>query len=238
MMKKLARAGRILLTVTGAVSLLTVGWLLTGWPLGVDAALNVSEPPRQADMIVCIGAGTTGGSLPTDDGWSRIFTASQLFLDGYAPVVVFSGRGSEQLSEAEVYARAAEWLGVPRRAIRIDAGPGSTAEHPASLLRPEVAQIRRDSRLLLVTSALHSRRTLLTFRKQGFTSVQVVSSWRARATGGRSPVLAAPSTVSDYRPSGKSYGDPLFRLRYRSHTLLSALREWAAIAAYWWRGDV
>ncbi|MEX2662740.1 MAG: YdcF family protein [Vicinamibacterales bacterium] len=237
-MKKLARVGRILLAVTGGMTLLIVGWLLTDWPLGVDAPLNVSEAPRPADVIVCIGAGTTQGSLPTDDGWARIFAASQLYLDGYAPVVVFSGRGSEKLSEAEVYARAAEWLGVPRPAIRIDTGPGSTAEHPVSLLRPQVAQITRDTRMLLVTSALHSRRTLLTFRKQGFTSVQVVSSWHARATGGRSPVLAAPSTVTDYSPSGKSYGDPLFRLRQRSQTLLIALREWVAIAGYWWRGDV
>jgi len=51
--------------------------------------------------------------MPTEDGWQRIYTSVQVYLDGYAPKIVFSGGGTEKLTEAEVYAKAASWIGGP-----------------------------------------------------------------------------------------------------------------------------
>lgn len=49
----------------------------------------------------------------------RIYTSVQLHADGFAPIVIFTGRGNAKVSEAEIYADAAEWLGLPGDAIRM-----------------------------------------------------------------------------------------------------------------------
>lgn len=93
-----------------------------------------SDSPRPATAIVCVAGGTAGHGLPTPEGWDRIYTAVQLQADGLAPTIIFSGGGAENVSEAEVYAEAARWLGSPVEAFVLDPVPGSTAEHPINLL--------------------------------------------------------------------------------------------------------
>ena len=68
---------------------------------------------RLARAIVCIAGGMSGQNLPLEDGWERVYTAVQLQADGFGPTIVFSGGGTAQISEAEVYAEAARWLGAP-----------------------------------------------------------------------------------------------------------------------------
>jgi uncharacterized SAM-binding protein YcdF (DUF218 family) len=226
------------LSAIGIMTLAAILWLLAPTPLLLDWWLDVSDRPQPADAIICLGAGTTVGQLPTEEGWSRLYTTTQLAFDRYAPIVVFSGRGSEPVSEAELYASAGEWLGIPRDVVILDAGPASTAEHPLTLLSVTKGYLHRKSRLILVTSPLHSRRALMTFRKQGFENVRVVSTWRSARTDGRLPGLAVKSSVPGFVRDTKAYDDPLFRLRVRSSELLVAARETVALVGYWWRGSV
>jgi hypothetical protein len=75
---------------------------------------------EKADASICLSGGTGTGNLPTDPGWDRIQTATELYADAYAPVIVFSGGGSTRsMSGAEAYADAA--ARVPREATVIDA---------------------------------------------------------------------------------------------------------------------
>jgi uncharacterized SAM-binding protein YcdF (DUF218 family) len=233
----IVRWSRILLLTWGAMTLAVCLWLIAGLSLPFEGALKVSSVPVRADAIVCIGGGTTKHDLPTDDGWQRIYTSAELFADGYAPTVVFTGRGNSKVSEAEIYADAAQWLGVPAAAIRLDPLPSGTAQHPEALLASMGGAINRNSRLLLVTSALHSRRVQMTFQRHSFTNVTVVSDYSARTRlpgagpRGRSQL---PAFVRD----SKEYTDPLFRLARGSSRLFTVLREWAAIAVYRARGWV
>lgn len=231
------RLVRGILLLTGATTILACLWFLAGLPLFVDAALNVTGQPQPADAIICIGGGTTTHDLPTDDGWQRIYTSVQLFADHYAAVVVFTGRGNGKVSEAEIYADAARLFGMPADAARLDPLPARTADHPHTLLKSLPASITRDSRLLLVTSTLHSRRVLMTFRKSGFRNVTVVSAYTARARPA-ADTRKAVSSLPTFRSDRKYYDDPLMMLDQRSSALLWALREWAAIAVYRWNGHL
>jgi uncharacterized SAM-binding protein YcdF (DUF218 family) len=231
------RVGRACLALAGAVTLLGLLWLALGLPLFIDAALNVTTPPGPVDAIVCIGGGTVTHDIPTDDGWRRIHTAVQLHADGFAPIVVFTGRGNARVSEAEIYAEAAEWLGLPREAVRLDPLPASTAEHPATLLKSLDGRLTRDSRILLVTSNLHSRRVRMTFQRAGFDNVRVVSHYLA-VDGPRADGRKQVSELPGFAPDSKRYDDTLFVLSHRSSALFMALREWVAIAVYRWRGQV
>ena len=74
------------------------------------------------------------GNLPTDDGWGRIYTAVQLYFDGFGRKIVFTGGGTGRVSEAEVYAEAARWLGLSEEDAVLDPGPNQTSEHPKNIL--------------------------------------------------------------------------------------------------------
>lgn len=229
-----------LLLTAGALAILLLLWLWRGWPLGVDAWLDVSEPPAPAVAIVCLAGGSTSSNLPLPPAWPRIDTAAQLFADGWAPVIVFSGGGTSEVSEAEIYGRAAEWLGVPRASIVLDPRPQSTADHAKTLIGlqlPDGRRITTESPLLIVTSPLHARRARMTMLHAGFTSVRVVHHYAARQPIPGSP-RSTSSKVAGYTPSQKRYDDPLLRLSTGSADFFLALREVAALGWYWWQGAI
>ena len=101
-MKRL-RVKRILavyLIVTSIVANVFVIWMAAGWPIGFDRWLVESEAPQKADYIVCLAGGMGGNNIPTEDGWDRIYTVAQLWFDGYAPKIVFTGGGAGKISES------------------------------------------------------------------------------------------------------------------------------------------
>jgi uncharacterized SAM-binding protein YcdF (DUF218 family) len=146
-MKKL-RVKRILavyLIVTGIVANVFVIWMAVGWPIGFDRWLVESEAPQKADYIVCLAGGMGRDNIPTEDGWDRIYTAAQLWFDGYAPKIVFTGGGAGKISESEVYAGSARWFGCPEEALFFEPGAAGTGDHPAKLLEPGALDIRKDA---------------------------------------------------------------------------------------------
>jgi uncharacterized SAM-binding protein YcdF (DUF218 family) len=185
-----------------------------------------------------VSGGLAAGNLPTAAGWERIYTAVQLYADGFAPALVFSGGGTNAISEAEVYAEAAGWLGVPREAIAIDPHPNNTAEHPASILRIPGIAIESTHPLDIVTSPLHSRRVALSFKKGGFTNFRVVTSWAARRQNTGLARERRLSAYGSFRASGKSYNDALNTLRWRLDYSLETARELAALGWYWSTGRI
>ena len=239
--------GRFLWRVICAAGVLTLAgllWLAADGPVWIDRWLDVTEPPLRAEAIVVLGGGTTGDNLPLPQGWERLSAAAGLFADGFAPVVIFSGGGTSRVSESEIYANAAAWLGIPRAAMVFEPKAQSTADHGHALrgmALPGGSKIGPDTRLLVVTSTFHSRRALLAFARAGFTRVRVVSRYTstpsARAANGV-PAAAAPpagspaaliNTVPEHKPSGKKYDDVLFRLAYRAFDFFIALREVGAV---------
>lgn len=216
---------------------LAVAWLALGGPTGVDRWLDVSEPPVPASAIVVLAGGTNGRNLPLAQGWDRLVTATELFADRYAPAVIISGGGSSALTEAEIYANAARWLGVAREAVVLETRAHGTKDHGSVLMGltlPDGTRLSADTPLLVVTSAFHARRALLSFHRAGFLRVRIVASYTARRdTASVPPSAGSPAaltaTVRDHRPSGKRYDDPLFRLAYRSFDFFIGLREVAAI---------
>ncbi len=236
MLRRLTRIAARVITAIGAAVLLFLLWTGLGWPLWIDRWLDVSQPPAPVDAIVCIAGGTSLPNLPTDEGWGRIYSAVQLFADGYAPVVVFTGRGWSGLSEAETYAEAAVWLGLPREAILLDPQGTATSEHPRTIGAATNGRVTRDSRLLLVTSRLHSRRVLMTFRKQGFARAIAVSDYRARHASGRLAWASQKTVYVSIPPSRKNYGGVVARVGDGINRVLTVVRETAAIAWYRWKG--
>ena len=222
--------------VVGIAAVFLSTWLMTGRSIGLERLVTESDSPRPATAIICVTGGIASHGLPTPEGWDRIYAAVQLLADGLAPTIIFSGGGAENVSEAEVYAEAARWLGSPAEALVLDPVPGSTAEHPANLLRLAGTEIRYDTSLLVVTSRLHSKRTAMSFRKAGFTNFRLITSYEARQT----PLARSRlrSEIPTFKPNEKNYGDPLNRLRWGFNDTIVALGEMLAIGVYRYRGRV
>jgi uncharacterized SAM-binding protein YcdF (DUF218 family) len=223
--------------VVGACTLGLATWLVLGGSILLDRYLVLNDAPVKADAIICIAGGVGAHNLPTDEGWLRIYTAVQLQLDGYAPIVVFSGGGTEKVSEAEIYAEAALWLGLPAGSVVLDPVPGGTVDHPRNLQTLQQVRLKPDSNLLVVTSPFHTRRVSLCFQKAGFSRVRMISAYVAGRNDPRVVRDQRVSGVAGFRPSGKRYDDPFNRLKWGLGDLLTALRECAAIAVYKVRGQ-
>jgi uncharacterized SAM-binding protein YcdF (DUF218 family) len=240
-------------------------WTIVGIPLYFDRLCIKSELPIEAEYIVCIGAGLGAGNLPTNDGWDRIQTSVQLYLDGFAQKIIFTGGGSERISEAEVYSEAARWLGMSEEDALLEPESGQTSDHPVNIKKIRGATINPDTDLDIVTSELHSKRTALCFKKAGYSQFRLVT--RYQATGRRTKmivlqpkksgelsatkevVVSRPNSdqflrnnrssgLPSYRQSNKRYSDIFMRARERTWRFFTALRELAAMAAYKIKGYI
>jgi len=116
-----------------------------------------NDPLAKADAIV----------LLEGDGFGRLRRAAELYKQGYAPTIVFSGEirdcgyGSYPLSDCMPRLLA---LGVPRGAIVHERRSTQTAEQARYVT--ELAASEGWKRLILVASPHHQCRAYLTFLKQ------------------------------------------------------------------------
>ena len=124
--------------------------------VGIGYALAVEDPLAKADAIVAI-SGDTG---------PRVATAVDLWKQGYAGVLVFSGGSLDPASapSAELMKRQAVRLGVPEEHIIVEPEAATTQQN-ARL----VAQLMSEGGLrsaILVTSPYHQRRASMHFARE------------------------------------------------------------------------
>ena len=127
--------------------------------------------------------------------------AAELFLQGYAPYIVFSGNVGEitqglfPCSEAEHFANIAREMGVPNNCIYIESQATNTGDNiikTRALLKDE--QLDPQS-FILVQKPFMERRTLATFEKQWPTKTALVTS--------------PPIEFDDFANDVISYGDTI-----------------------------
>ncbi|PSU72977.1 hypothetical protein C9J22_03280 [Photobacterium phosphoreum] len=156
--------------------------------------------------------------------------AAQLFLQGYAPYIVFSGnvgditQGLFTCSEAEHFANIARGMGVPNDCIYIEPLATNTGDN---IIKTRVlldAKQLNPQRFILVQKPFMERRTLATFEKQ----------WPNKSALVTSPPLMFDEFANDVI----SYGDlvnvmvgDLQRIRY--YPALGFLTEQAMPQSVW-----
>lgn len=123
--------------------------------------------PGQLDLIVVLGGGIvetekTGVTLLSQISASRILRAVQVYRESGAAHLLCAGKGVGRQTEAEVMARAAERLGVPRERLLEDPLSENTHGHAVEIGR---RFSDRNLRIGLVTSAYHLKRSEAEFRK-------------------------------------------------------------------------
>ena len=196
-------------TVAATIAVAYLLLFYTSLPWLLAAPLRLSEAPRSADAIV-VFAGGVGESGQAGGGYQeRVKTAVDLYRAGHAPRMVFESGYSFTFREAEVMRDLAISLGVPGSAIVLETNGANTYD--------DVIRVRDVLRehgwrtILLVSSPYNMRRAGLVWQKQA-PEIEVV---------------ATPVPQSQFYTHGR--GASLDQLR-------GLAREYAALAAYWWRG--
>ena len=119
------------------------------------------------DVIVVLGGGShdinyIGKTFPSPSTVVRVAYAVDFYLQNPVKYFVCSGKGPGKVPEAEMMAKRALSLGVPKEIIKIDSRSVNTwqsAEEINKMFRS------KDIRIGLVTSAFHMKRSEREFKK-------------------------------------------------------------------------
>jgi uncharacterized SAM-binding protein YcdF (DUF218 family) len=183
-----------LLSVLPLMALSSATGPITQWMLDRAQASAAFTTPadRPKTTIVLLGGGIehhAEGSSPGLVGYSRLLVTAQRYLlcqqkhETCRLIVSGGAPRNRNTSEANVYARELVRLGVPMDRIEQEDASANTWENA----RNSSAMLHHDpSRVVIVTSGLHLRRSLLYFQHFGVIAEGLPSD-RLRATPGWLP---------------------------------------------------
>jgi uncharacterized SAM-binding protein YcdF (DUF218 family) len=181
------------------------------------------EQAPSADAIVALG-GSVGAPKPPrvypdlNGASDRVWHAARLYRAGKAPLIIASGGTvpwkDQQFREAPVMQQLLDSWGVPPDSVLLESTSANTYENAVNTA--DLAKRRGIERILLVTSALHMRRALATFRSTGLTVVPAATDYQ---------VVHGTTTLLDGLPSAGALSKST-----------AAIREYVGYVVYDWRG--
>lgn len=168
--KKLHKNYRLRWIVVISVGLILVSstWFfqLFSWPLKQLTPVNQKQ---KADVIVVAAAGVHESGAPSPGSTIRAHTAAQLYLEGWAPLILVTG-GVTKLYNPHVDAKGMQiilrGMGVPDENLLIE--NQSVDTYMNSKKSAEILNARQLKKILLVTHDYHLLRLSLTFEQLGF----------------------------------------------------------------------
>ncbi len=131
-------------------------------------ALAMKEEIRHADAIVVLGGGLNRGRYLTLSSSHRLVRGVQLYHEGKAQKIIFSGGVFPKAGVAEgaVLAQEARRMQVPSENILVE--KDSRRTHEQAVETKKITDPLRWKSIILVTSFLHMKRALLCFEQAGF----------------------------------------------------------------------
>jgi uncharacterized SAM-binding protein YcdF (DUF218 family) len=176
-----------------------------------------------ADAIVMLG-GAVGTPRPPrvypdlNDASDRVWHAARLYRAGKAPLVIASGGTmpwkDQRYREAPIMQTLLTSWGVPADSVLLESSSANTYQN--ATYTAELVAKRGFDRVLLVTSALHVRRALATFRSADVPTIPAATDYQ---------VVEAEETMLDVAPDAGALAGST-----------AAIREYVGYLVYEWRG--
>lgn len=175
-----------------AIVVIGLSLLVIGFIVGVGFFLSPQDTLRRADMIVAVSGGETE---------QRAQEAVQLYKQGYAPRILFSGAAEDKTgpSNAAAMRIMAIKQGVSPSDILVEEDSVDTLDN--AVQSEKIIKAQGAKSIILVTSPYHQRRTAMSFRKVLGDQTAIInhsaadSSWR-KSSWWRSP-FAVSLTLSE-----------------------------------------
>jgi uncharacterized SAM-binding protein YcdF (DUF218 family) len=151
---------------------------------GLEAQFSIPGNP-EGDVIILLGGGVddvvpdlSGIGAPSEEMMGRIMTAVRLQRRLHIPIIVSGGIVfKDKKAEAPIVRRFLVDLGVPGENIITEERSRDTIENARYSMK--ICGARGYSRALLVTSASHMKRALLSFRNAGMEVTPFPSGFKA-----------------------------------------------------------
>jgi uncharacterized SAM-binding protein YcdF (DUF218 family) len=168
-----------------------------------DYINNPTAGNKNIDAIVVLGGGTKDinalkDTFNTGIESLRLLHAVVVYNKTGAKSFVCSGKGDGKVSEAEVMARLAEKLGVPKEKIRIDPNSKNTGENASEINKMFV---NKNINIGLVTSAFHMKRSEREFKKYFNNVVPLPAHYLYSSPGGSAVIRYMPRSEELYKTS-------------------------------------
>jgi uncharacterized SAM-binding protein YcdF (DUF218 family) len=130
--------------------------------------LRVREDIRKADFIVVLSGGMDRGHYLSQVSSQRMVRGAQLYFEGRAKKILFTGGLPEKIgvAEATVMAQEAKRLNIPAEDIILETGSKNLYQQVGEIKK--IAGPLNWKSLLLVTSYSNMKRSLLIFEYAGF----------------------------------------------------------------------
>jgi len=130
--------------------------------------LTIQEGIRHADIILVLGGGIDRGGYLSLVSSHRLLKGTQLYFEGRANKILFSGGLPRKVnaSEAAVMAQEARRLKIPAGDMFLEKKSKNTHEQAVEVKK--MADSLQWKSILLVTSFSHMKRALMTFENIGF----------------------------------------------------------------------
>ncbi len=170
--KKNRKAGIVNLIIACFAWLLSISPVSDVMLRGLESEFSIPENP-QGDVIILLGGGIndkapdiSGSGAPADTMLSRIVTAVRLKQRLNIPIIVTGGKfAGHESSEAIIVRRFLIDLGVPANEIIIEEKSRDTIEN--AKFTSEICAKSGYENPILVTSAYHLKRSVMSFEKVG-----------------------------------------------------------------------
>ena len=148
--------GLIIAAALAALAVVGINYILTDDDLAGCTAPGVSEACPKSDVIVAVSGGDTA---------ARARKAAQLYLDGWASKIIYSGDSADPMavSNAAEMKKIAISMKVPARNILVEEKSTNTAENATYTMKLLDEMDAR--KVILVSSPYHTRRVKLNFIK-------------------------------------------------------------------------
>jgi uncharacterized SAM-binding protein YcdF (DUF218 family) len=181
-----------------------------------DYINNPTAGDKHIDAIVVLGGGTKDinalkNTFNTGIESLRLLHAVVVYNKTSAKYFVCSGRGSDKTSQAEVMARLAEKLGVPKEKIRIEPNSKNTGENASEINKMFV---NKNINIGLVTSAFHMKRSEREFKKYFNNVVPLPAHYLYSSPAGNAVIRYMPQSEELYKTS-LAFKEIIAQLWYR-----------------------
>ena len=193
---------------------------------------NTTNLPT-ADAIVVLGGSTEGISPPRvmpdlNEHGDRVLYAAQLYKEGKAPKIVLSGGRIDWYgkgeSEATDMARLLELAGVPADVILKEGDSRNT--HENALFTKPILEANGIEKVLLVTSAFHTPRSLKIFERQGIEAIPAPTDFFTSEVNLARHDFSPESNFLSYFPDSRSLYYTSKAIKEYIGTVIYRLRGW------------